>query len=633
MQKLMHAITLAATRVDLRGLKMAINKRGYTIAIGAVAALAFLFGSGGGEARAASPGCNAVNSGAWDISASGNSNNSTYGNFNPGDVLTFTFQAVGPGNTWGFGQELNAGGSGNLSEGELTVGPITANNFGGGGSLGIAGGGIGPPPEEEPYSITVTAASCTPAAPPTVTSISPNYGPNYTSVTITGTGFFGCCSAGDSVNFGPNGSNSVTANSTTSITALAPPGSGTVDVTVINAAGTSAISAFDQYTYSSTPPPAPTVSGVSPGAGQAGNTVTITGTNFGGETAVEFGSCQATSVTVNSSTSITVTAPTGCQGTVDVTVTNAGGTSATGGADKFTYAYPRTWVSAISGDDSNPCSVTQPCLTFARALAATSAGGEIDVLTPGDFGPVTITQAVSIYNDQGGEAGTVVNSGTSGITINAGSSDEINLRGLIFDGANQSGTSGVVFTSGAQLHITNCTFLGFTGTGITFSPGTGSAATAAMVIQNSAITANATGISIKPSGGIAANVTLSATRVDKNNGGGVRADGTGGSGAVNVAMADSSASLNTSNGINAVSGPGNVIVNVMRSTIASNGETGVQSNAGKGGTASVTVGSSQIYGNGTGVAAVGGGSLVSYGNNHLTGNATNGGFSGMASLQ
>ena len=38
-----------------------------------------------------------------------------------------------------------------------------------------------------------------------------------------------------------------------------------------------------------------------------------------------------------------------------------------------------------------------PCLTFAAAQANTLAGGEIDVLSPGDYGAVTITQAISIY--------------------------------------------------------------------------------------------------------------------------------------------------------------------------------------------------------------------------------------------
>src|ERR1700750_2618493 len=53
----------------------------------------------------------------------------------------------------------------------------------------------------------------------------------------------------------------------------------------------------------------------------------------------------------------------------------------------------RTWVSGV-GDDANPCSRTAPCKTFAGAISKTAEGGEIDVLDPGGFGTVTITQAM-----------------------------------------------------------------------------------------------------------------------------------------------------------------------------------------------------------------------------------------------
>jgi hypothetical protein len=55
----------------------------------------------------------------------------------------------------------------------------------------------------------------------------------------------------------------------------------------------------------------------------------------------------------------------------------------------------RTWVSGV-GDDANPCSRTTPCKTFAGAISKTAAGGEISVLDPGGFGPVTITKAIPL---------------------------------------------------------------------------------------------------------------------------------------------------------------------------------------------------------------------------------------------
>jgi hypothetical protein len=295
----------------------------------------------------------------------------------------------------------------------------------------------------------------------------------------------------------------------------------------------------------------------------------------------------------------------------------------------------QTFVSATLGSDSNPCTRISPCLTFAAALALTNAGGEIDVLDPGDFGPVTITKAIAIFgNAVGGAsvAGTMPSPGTSGIVISAGANDVIHLGGLVFDGVNASGTSGVVFTSGARLHIRDCAVLGFTTSGITFSPGAGSATTTQVVVRDTTILNNATGILIQPTGGIAANAALRWLRIDNNTGEGLRVDGTGGSGAIIATLADSTASFNAGNGIDAVSGPGKATVDVMRVVAASNGSAGIQSNQSSGGNASVTVGSSLLYGNNVAAQATGGAGLLSYGNNEVTGNASNGSFTGTASF-
>jgi hypothetical protein len=67
-----------------------------------------------------------------------------------------------------------------------------------------------------------------------------------------------------------------------------------------------------------------------------GTAVTITGEHLADATAVQFGSQNAASYTVNSSESITAVSPPGT-GMVDVTVENRSGTSAFGPADVFTY--------------------------------------------------------------------------------------------------------------------------------------------------------------------------------------------------------------------------------------------------------------------------------------------------------
>ncbi len=65
-----------------------------------------------------------------------------------------------------------------------------------------------------------------------------------------------------------------------------------------------------------------------------------TGTNLASATAVDFGKTAAKIVS-DTATQIVVTSPAGT-GTVDVTVTTAGGTSATSAADKFTYTATKT---------------------------------------------------------------------------------------------------------------------------------------------------------------------------------------------------------------------------------------------------------------------------------------------------
>ncbi|MEY9396807.1 hypothetical protein ABIF66_007614 [Bradyrhizobium japonicum] len=192
-------------------------------------------------------------------------------------------------------------------------------------------------------SATSAADQFSYAATPAVTSVAPNAGllAGGTSVTITGTALSGATA----VKFGATNATSFTVNSATSITAVSPAGAGTVDITVTTPGGTSPISASDQFSYT----PAPTVSSISPSSGSAIGTtsVAVTGTGFTGATAVKFGANNATSFTVNSATSITATSPPGA-GTVDVTVTTAGGTSPTSAADRFTYLSATTTTELTS---------------------------------------------------------------------------------------------------------------------------------------------------------------------------------------------------------------------------------------------------------------------------------------------
>lgn len=131
-------------------------------------------------------------------------------------------------------------------------------------------------------------------------------------------------------------------------------------------------------------PPVPTVTALSPTSGTAGGgtSVTLTGTNFTGATAVNFGGTPASAFTVNSATSITATAPAGT-GTVDVIVTNAGGTSdAAGAGNDYTYtgvtgitptSLPDGAVASAYSATLSATDCVGPC-TFAVTAGALPAG-------------------------------------------------------------------------------------------------------------------------------------------------------------------------------------------------------------------------------------------------------------------
>jgi hypothetical protein len=111
----------------------------------------------------------------------------------------------------------------------------------------------------------------------------------------------------------------------------------------------------------------------------------------------------------------------------------------------------RTFVSS-TGVDSNPCTVTQPCATFAAAYNAVAANGIVAALDPGKYGPLTITGPVTINGN--GWAAVTAPAQNNGFTINAVSGN-ITLTGLEIDGA-QAAYNGIVFNSGSSLTVTDC---------------------------------------------------------------------------------------------------------------------------------------------------------------------------------
>jgi predicted flap endonuclease-1-like 5' DNA nuclease len=87
-------------------------------------------------------------------------------------------------------------------------------------------------------------------------------------------------------------------------------------------------------------PKVPVVTGINPATGKpaGGDSITVTGSEFTGATAVNFGTHAASVMKVIGDTQITATSPADAAGgTLDLTVVAPGGTSAISAADQFTH--------------------------------------------------------------------------------------------------------------------------------------------------------------------------------------------------------------------------------------------------------------------------------------------------------
>jgi DNA-binding beta-propeller fold protein YncE len=124
----------------------------------------------------------------------------------------------------------------------------------------------------------------------------------------------------------------------------------------------------------------PHVSSVSPASGSyaGGTTVTIVGSGFVEGATVDFGATPATSVTVDSASSLTAVSPAG-SGTVNVTVSTYAGASAASAGDLFTYSVPPSTGPSIS----LPGLITVPPPVLARTGNVAPISGKVLVRVPG----------------------------------------------------------------------------------------------------------------------------------------------------------------------------------------------------------------------------------------------------------
>jgi hypothetical protein len=174
-----------------------------------------------------------------------------------------------------------------------------------------------------------------------------------------------------------------------------------------------------------------------------------------------------------------------------------------------TQAQPiRTFV-AQTGNDANPCTFASPCKSVQHAHDIVAPGGEVRMLDPGSYGLLTINKSISILGD--GHGGIAAQNGSTAITVNAGSADKINIRGVVLEGFG-NGLTGIKFNTGGSLTVVESVVRNFTLNGIDFASSTGGG----LIVSNTVISDNGgNAIVMSPSG--AFNTFGAFTRVEAYN--------------------------------------------------------------------------------------------------------------------
>src|SRR5262245_13760606 len=280
----------------------------------------------------------------------------------------------------------------------------------------------------------------------------------------------------------------------------------------------------------------------------------------------------------------------------------------------ITAAHAQRVFVAAQGSDGNPCTFALPCRTFQHAHDVVAAGGE--VLDPAGYGALTISKTISI---QGHDfAGISVGSGATGITINAGNSDRINLRGLILEGAGV-GFAGIVFNSGKSLTVANCVFHNIGAGGINsvilFKPTSASS----LAVSNTLFTDNTvTAIKVQPSGSAAVDATFDHVVMYHNNGG-IVVIGNDSTGTIDATATDSVAGKGGV-GFEVISNPGAATSLMLVRSVSANNNVGIEAD---GANATLRIAQSTVTANvNAGFRALNGAAIETFADNYIRANGT-----------
>ena len=221
-----------------------------------------------------------------------------------------------------------------------------------------------------------------------------------------------------------------------------------------------------------------------------------------------------------------------------LTVSAGGG----GGSD-----LSETYVSARSGTDTGLCPITAPCASLNYALSVTGAGGRVTILDDGVFGPIVLTQPVTIVGSPANAAQIIAdpsalvgcvgalpsgcglpNNGFA-VEIAAGVNDSVKITHVLMGAGSSGGVGALKFTSGGQIQLSQNIYRGNdtqTGPIVALYPNNPGTTQAQVYFSNSdvAFSANGGAVEVKPSGDTSLKLHFNHMAVH-NTSFGIRTDG------------------------------------------------------------------------------------------------------------
>ena len=274
------------------------------------------------------------------------------------------------------------------------------------------------------------------------------------------------------------------------------------------------------------------------------------------------------------------------------------------------FAAQVAWISS-AGNDSDPCTATQPCMSFqyAAVAVANAHGSQINCINSPGPTETGIGFSINLIIDCAGVF--VVQASGFPAFMLTGSNQIMKIRNLAISGA-AGGASAISVIGGGTLILENCIFENMAGIALDIEP-TGPLN---LVIKNSRVSNNAAaGVLLKPASGGSVTATFDGVTIT-NNAGGLKTDTT--NGAVRLDISNSTISNNANNGLIAIGGAGGQnMVSVGNGVIASNSQAGIEAS---GGNAAVLVNNTLLDSNAGGaISSVSGGRILTYQNNRTIG--------------